>query len=99
MHNCADVVVYLSCRSHPIIEDCKGVRFGRLPKAYAPEHELPDYWDKVEDFKWIKPEPSPNWGLLNQNDIIPETVWAEMVPGRPSWPVEDMLRATKVLRD
>ena len=35
MHNCADVVVYLSCRSHPIIEDCKGVRFGRLPKAYV----------------------------------------------------------------
>ncbi|OXV06043.1 hypothetical protein Egran_06188 [Elaphomyces granulatus] len=102
MHNCTDVDVYLSCCSHPIIEDCKGVRFGRLPKVYALEQnwtEFPDCWDKVEDFKWIKPEPSPNWCLLDENNTVPEAVWAEMIPGGPSWSVEDILRATKVLKD
>jgi tubulin-specific chaperone C len=35
MHNCADVDVYLSCSSSPIIEDCTNIQFGRLPKAYV----------------------------------------------------------------
>jgi len=35
MHNCADVDVYLSCSSNPIIEDCTNIRFGRIPKAYV----------------------------------------------------------------
>lgn len=35
MHNCVDVDVYLSCSSNPIIEDCTGVRFTRVPKNYV----------------------------------------------------------------
>lgn len=35
MHNCADVDVYLSCTSNPIIEDCTRIRFGRIPKTYV----------------------------------------------------------------
>jgi hypothetical protein len=123
MHYCADVDVYLSICSHPIIEDCKRIRFGKLPKAYvsrilivicrfhpfflltpntvlqALPHKYPDCWDRVEDFKWIKPEPSPNWSILDPNNAAPETVWSEMVPGGPCWSVDDILRATKVLND
>jgi hypothetical protein len=105
MHNCVDVDVYLSCSSNPIIEDCTGVRFTRVPKHYVLEHnhhegaEGADKWDQVEDFKWIKPEPSPNWSLLSDNDSVSEEVWGEMVPGGPCWSLEDILRATKVLKD
>ena len=35
MHDCRDCVVYLDCSSRPIIEDCKGIRFAPLPKAYV----------------------------------------------------------------
>ncbi|KAJ5668147.1 uncharacterized protein N7477_006717 [Penicillium maclennaniae] len=80
MHNCKDVDVYLSCSSNPIIEECSNVRFGRIPKAYAFHHDRPDHedrWSQVEDFKWIKPEPSPNWSLLDPTDAIAEEVWAE----------------------
>lgn len=35
MHNCADVDVYLSCTSNPIIEDCSRIRFSRIPKTYV----------------------------------------------------------------
>ncbi|KAJ5692497.1 hypothetical protein N7462_001920 [Penicillium macrosclerotiorum] len=79
MHNCKDVDVYLSCSSNPIIEDCSNVRFGRIPKAYALDHERSDHedrWSQVEDFKWIKPEPSPNWSLLDPMDAVPEGVKA-----------------------
>lgn len=35
MHSCADVDVYLSCSSNPIIEDCTNIRFSRIPRAYV----------------------------------------------------------------
>lgn len=35
MHECRNVDVYLSCSSHPIIEDCSGIRFAPLPDTYV----------------------------------------------------------------
>ncbi|KAH8426830.1 putative tubulin-specific chaperone c [Aspergillus melleus] len=101
MHNCSNVDVYLSSSSNPVIEDCKNVRFGRIPRAYALDHDRPDTedrWNQVEDFKWIKPEPSPNWSLLGGDDAVPEEVWAEIVPGGPGWSLEDILRATNIVK-
>ncbi|KAJ5306186.1 hypothetical protein PENANT_c024G06233 [Penicillium antarcticum] len=101
MHNCKNVDVYLSCSSNPIIEDCSDIRFGRIPKAYALNHDRPDHedrWSQVEDFKWIKPEPSPNWSLLDPNDAVPEEVWAEIVPGGPGWSLEDILHAINLIK-
>ncbi|EAW09483.1 putative tubulin-specific chaperone c [Aspergillus clavatus NRRL 1] len=102
MHNCTDVDVYLSSSSNPIIEDCSNIRFGRIPRAYALDHDRrdnEDRWSQVEDFKWIKPEPSPNWSLLSSEESIPEQVWAEIVPGGPGWSLDDILRAIKIVKD
>ncbi|PYH39130.1 putative tubulin-specific chaperone c [Aspergillus neoniger CBS 115656] len=99
MHNCSNVDVYLSCSSNPIIEDCSNVRFGRKPRVYTLDHDRPDdedHWSQVEDFKWIKPEPSPNWSLLDAEDAVPEEVWAEIVPGGPGWSLDDILRAINI---
>lgn len=101
MHNCKDVDVYLSCSSNPIIEDCSNIRFTRIPRAYALDHDRLDHedrWSQVEDFKWIKPEPSPNWSLLDASDAVPEEVWAEIVPGGPGWSLEDILHAIKLVK-
>lgn len=35
IHECVDVDVYLICGSHPIIEDCSGMRFAPLPAPYV----------------------------------------------------------------
>ncbi|RAK78699.1 putative tubulin-specific chaperone c [Aspergillus fijiensis CBS 313.89] len=99
MHNCSNVDVYLSASSNPIIEDCTNIRFGRIPRIYTLNHDRPDdedRWSEVEDFKWIKPEPSPNWSLLDPEDAVPEEVWAEIVPGGPGWSLEDILRAINI---
>ncbi|ODM16988.1 hypothetical protein SI65_07387 [Aspergillus cristatus] len=101
MHDCRDVDVYLSSTSNPIIEGCSNVRFGRTPRAYALDHDRPDNedrWSQVEDFEWIKPEPSPNWSLLGPEDAVPEGVWAEIVPGGPGWSLDDILRAIKLIQ-
>lgn len=101
MHHCTDVDVYISCSSNPIIEDCSNVRFGRIPKAYALNHDHldhQDHWNEIEDFKWAKPEPSRNWSLLGPGDVVPEEVWAEIVPGGPGWSLEDILHAIKLVK-
>ena len=35
IHECSNVDIYLHCASHPIIEDCSGMRFAPLPAAYV----------------------------------------------------------------
>lgn len=67
----------------------------------ALNHDRPDHqdrWNEIEDFKWIKPEPSPNWSLLDPADTVPEEVWAEIVPGGPGWSLDDILHAIKLVK-
>ena len=52
----------------------------------------------MDDFKWIKPDPSPNWCILDPSDSVPEEVWAEIVPGGPGWSLDDILRAVKIVK-
>ncbi|KAF4449753.1 putative tubulin folding cofactor C [Fusarium austroafricanum] len=35
IHECTNVDIYLHCGSHPIIEDCSGMRFAPLPNVYV----------------------------------------------------------------
>ncbi len=35
IHDCKNVDIYLHCTSHPIIEDCSGMRFAPLPACYV----------------------------------------------------------------
>jgi tubulin-specific chaperone C len=35
IHECKNVVLYLHCTSHPIIEDCSGMQFAPLPACYV----------------------------------------------------------------
>jgi tubulin-specific chaperone C len=53
---------------------------------------------EVDDFKWLKSEPSPNWRLMKDEDRVPEDTWREAVPGGPGWRVEDILRVVGIGR-
>ncbi|KAI1407282.1 TBCC-domain-containing protein [Hypoxylon sp. FL1857] len=99
IHECKDVDVYLHCASHPIIEDCSGMRFAPLPEFYATKLEIKgeNQWDQVDDFKWLKSEPSPNWAILPEEKRIPEDVWKNSVCGSPSLSTDDILRRAGVL--
>ncbi|KAK7899888.1 hypothetical protein LTR67_003634 [Exophiala xenobiotica] len=101
MHECHNVDVYLHCTSRPIIEDCKGIRFAPLPNFHSDlivnSQEEPDIspnqWNQVDDFKWLKSEPSPNWSILPTEDTVPDETWREIVPGGPGWSLRDILKA------
>ncbi|KAI1504017.1 tubulin binding cofactor C [Biscogniauxia marginata] len=99
IHECKNVDVYLHCLSHPIIEDCSNMRFAPLPDLYASDSTTADnnQWNQVDDFKWLKSEPSPNWSVLPEEKRIEEDTWKYTVCGNPSVNTDDILRKVGVL--
>ncbi|CAJ2509568.1 Uu.00g145940.m01.CDS01 [Anthostomella pinea] len=99
MHECKNVDVYLHCSSHPIIEDCSGMRFAQLPEPYATNAKTTEknQWNQVDDFKWLKSEPSPNWSVMPEGKQIPEHAWKIIVSGDPRLSTGDILRKAGVL--
>jgi hypothetical protein len=55
-------------------------------------------WDKVDDFKWLKVEASPNWSIIPSEKRIPEEVWTKWVPGAPGYALDDILNKTVLAR-
>jgi len=99
IHECKNVQVYLHCASHPIIEDCEGMLFAPIPDFYMKDAKStsPNQWDQVDDFKWLKSEPSPNWSVLAEEKRITEDEWKNTVCGSPSLSTDDILRTVGVL--
>ncbi|KAK6852295.1 tubulin-specific chaperone c protein [Apiospora arundinis] len=85
IHECENVDLYLHCGSHPIIEDCSGMRFAPIPAAYdtgkADEIGSDNQWNQVDDFRWLKAESSPNWRVLPEEARIPDDIWQNTVSG------------------
>ncbi|KAM0561761.1 hypothetical protein ACHAPJ_002930 [Fusarium lateritium] len=100
IHECSNVNIYLHCGSHPIIEDCSGMRFAPLPAVYTTEADEPteNQWDQVDDFKWLKAGHSPNWTTLSENEMLSDEVWREVVPGQPGVSVEETLKKLGIPR-
>ncbi|KAL3594649.1 hypothetical protein FPOAC2_08965 [Fusarium poae] len=100
IHECSNVDIYLHCGSHPIIEDCSGMRFAPLPTPYRTEAEETDenQWDQVDDFKWLKAGHSPNWTTLSENERLGDDLWRSVVPGQPGVSVEEALRKLNIPR-
>ncbi|KAL9048554.1 MAG: hypothetical protein Q9162_007661 [Coniocarpon cinnabarinum] len=97
MHECQNCDVYLMCSSKPIVDDCKAVRFAPLPACYARvDVTTENKWDQVEDFKWLRSEPSPNWEVLPESQRVEARTWTELVPGGPDHGLEDILKAVGV---
>ncbi|TID05247.1 Tubulin-specific chaperone C [Colletotrichum higginsianum] len=97
IHECRNVDIYLHCSSHPIIEDCSNMRFAPLPASFdTPEDPVKNQWDQVDDFKWLKSEPSPNWGVLPEEQRLAEEIWTKVVPGERGKDLQDILKAVGV---
>ncbi|POS73073.1 tubulin binding cofactor C [Diaporthe helianthi] len=101
MHECRNLTVYLWCGSHPIIEDCEDVRVAPLPEVFLGRGQDnaadSNQWDRVDDFDWLKTEPSPNWRRLAGDDhAVPDDFWTTTVKGGPALSTQDILRQVGV---
>jgi len=99
IHECVNVDFYLYCSSHPIIEDCSGIRFAPLPEAYMGSNDpAQNQWDQVDDFKWLKAEKSPNWSLMPEEERLEEEVWRRSVPGEQGKDLQDILKRVGIAK-
>ncbi|MCJ1399293.1 hypothetical protein MMC11_002495 [Xylographa trunciseda] len=55
-------------------------------------------WDQVQDFKWLKAQPSPNWSILPAQDVVTDEVWNKIILGGPSLSLDDILIAGGVTK-
>ncbi|CAF3570445.1 unnamed protein product [Fusarium graminearum] len=95
IHECSNVDIYLHCGSHPIIEDCSGMRFAPTEAEEPDENQ----WDQVDDFKWLKAGHSPNWTTLSENERLSDDLWRSVVPGQPGVSVEEALKKLNIPRN
>lgn len=51
----------------------------------------------MDDFRWLKSAPSPNWRLLPESEYVDESVWTDLVPGEAVHRLADVLRAVGVV--
>lgn len=95
VHECERTTFYLHCGSRPIIEDCKSVRFAKAPGCYLTDKQKAEtnMYDQVDDFKWLKATPSPNWSVLPDEQAIPEDQWQTILAGKPGGCVDDILQS------
>lgn len=98
MHESRNCDVYVLTASGPIIEDCAGIRFAPLPDHYMTDEDrqVANKWQHVQDFKWLRSEPSPNWGLLEESQRVKANIWTNVVPGVPGKGAEDILKAVNL---
>lgn len=57
---------------------------------------MENHWDQVDDFKWLKSEPSPNWSILPNDSRLKDEVWKDIVPGGPGIGLQDVLKKVGV---
>ena len=62
---------------------------GQMSSAEA---AVPNQWDQVDDFKWLKAEHSPNWSELPGEQRLKEDIWTAVVPGGPGVGLDDILK-------
>ncbi|KAL1602672.1 hypothetical protein SLS60_006090 [Paraconiothyrium brasiliense] len=99
MHGSKNVDVYLHCSSRPIIEDCENIRFAPLPNIYATEDTPSEknQWDQIDDFKWLKVEPSPHWSILPESErVLQREIGRDYLYSRNQDDPSDILRAVGV---
>jgi tubulin-specific chaperone C len=66
----------------------------------SPSQEpVKNLWDQVDDFKWLKSEPSPNWSTLPVNQRLQEDIWTTVVPGGPGVGLDDILKKVGISKE
>lgn len=69
----------------PVPSDANSVQLTEADKSTE------NQWDQVDDFKWLKTTPSPNWTTLSEAQRLDDEVWTKIVPGKPGVSVEEIL--------
>lgn len=79
IHESTQCQFYVHASTNPIVEKVSEVGFAPYAFEYPDikDHfrdcglESPNTWNQVQDFKWLKKEPSPNWYVIQETSRLP----------------------------
>lgn len=60
-------------------------------QATAADAVVENQWDQVDDFKWLKSGPSPNWKVMPEAERRSDRVWTQVLRDESFENVRDML--------
>ncbi|KAI9505287.1 tubulin binding cofactor C-domain-containing protein [Coemansia spiralis] len=92
VENSTDISIHLYCSSRPVIEGSRGIQFAQCPAEM--HRELPNLFDRVDDFNWLKRQQSPNWSI---GVPLGDEFWS-LING-PTKPHEALLRFLPLNKD
>lgn len=55
------------------------------------QNQRANLWDQVEDFMWLRPEPSPHWKTLAPAEAISDEIWQQVKQGKGGIEIIDTL--------
>jgi len=74
---CKNINLYVHAASGPVIEESSGVRVAPINEQHSIKQlkEMNNLWDQVQDFQWLRSEPSPNWSVLPEEHRVNGPMW------------------------
>lgn len=90
IHHAKKTDMYLRVRSRPIVEYTNDIRFAPYAFSYqgirddllaASLYEETGLWEHVDDFRWLRATPSPNWSILPEKERVLLVDGSAVLPG------------------
>lgn len=77
VHESSECLMWLDVRGEPVIEGCRGMRFGPVEMRGAEGIEEragvggdKNRWAEIKDFQWLMKGQSPNWRSVEEEDWL-----------------------------
>lgn len=83
-----------SARSEPVIERCRGMRFGRLPERWVGVDGQSSV-GVIQDFDWLKVGKNPHWDLV-EGEVLDEELCRRIEECREEAEVESILKDARL---
>lgn len=62
---------------------------------WSETHE--NQWDRVDDFKWLKADHSPNWSVLPEEERLEGAFWTDEVSGKTEASAQEILKKAGII--
>ena len=58
--------------------------------------KIPNRWNQIDDFGWLKSEQSPHFSLLIESERLKDDIWGDIVSDEHRLSLDDVLKIVNV---
>lgn len=60
------------------------------------DQQIENKWNQVNDFHWLRAEPSPHWSMIPETERIKKHTWNQVMAGTLNHGLDDILKAVGI---